>query len=392
MKILFLYERKIIPTFGGVERVTYLLAEEFRRRGHAVAFLSVGPSDWNGEDVDYGFPQYYIPRNETDFDSRLHKLTEAVGTEVIIFQGNHNMVVSALSKVPEGIRKFIVLHYQPHILHGKERRIMRLTPWKGLETSRKVQKILGLTVPRVLRVLNTKKNNRRYRQMAENADKFIFLSERSVERLKSITPGLDPSKLAAVNNPLTFSPETIEAKEDEKENLVVNVSRLSNPQKNITGFIDAWKIFSASHPGWKAMVVGDGEHREYIESYARKKGVGKLTFEGNRNDVEAYYRKAKILCMTSAYEGWGMVLVEAMAYGCVPVAFDSYEAVHDIIHSGENGLLAKAFNAKDMARKIALIAENEGLRKEMARRGAESITKFDVSNIADRWEMLFAGQ
>ena len=99
--------------------------------------------------------------------------------------------------------------------------------------------------------------------------------------------------------------------------------------------------------------MGDGEHRKIIESYAEKNGVANLSFEGNRKNIADYYKKSKILCMTSAYEGWPMVLAEAMAYGCVPVSFNQGGQADIISHLSTGFLAQYDDNLETRARNLA---------------------------------------
>lgn len=385
MNITFVFDRKIKPTAGGVERVTHILSKELSRRGYKISFLSVGPLEWNRIKVDTGFPQHYIDSSSTDFSEEFRRFLNSHNIDALIFQGNHGSVTKALSLAPEGVKKLIVLHNKPYVMHGFEREIMLLSPWKRLNFSGKIQKIIGLTFPRLLRMIGDAKHRRRYKSIVSHTDKFIFLSPLFTERFLKLTPGVDSSKLTAINNPNSFVPLS---SEEEKENLVLFVGRLSNPQKNITGFIDIWKRFSKDHPEWKAMIVGDGEDAEFVKRYAEKKKIENLSFEGNVDNIEEYYKRGKMLCVPSAYEGWGMILLEAMAYGCVPLVYETYEAVRDVIDNGENGFVVKPFSVRQMVERMNLLVADEPLRKKMAERGKEKIGKFEVGKIADSWETL----
>lgn len=391
MNILFVYERRIIPTFGGVERVTFLLSEELRRRGHDVAFLSVGPEDWNREQVETGFPQFYLPSSEENFTLRFSSLLSDRGVEVIIFQGLHPAVRKTLSHVPHGIKKLLAYHNLPFSTHLKERFVQKLHPWSSLKLKGKFLKVAALIYPPSFRLMTNRLIASRYREVAKQVDKFLFLSDRFLPRVKELVKGIEAHKLGAINNPLTFRvplQDELDNIEQQKENVVLFVGRLSNPQKNVTGFIDVWHRFSRLHPDWQALVVGDGEHAEYIRRYARKKRVERLSFEGNKPDVAQYYKRAKILCMTSSYEGWGMVLTEAMAYCCVPVLYDSYEAARDIVTSGSNGFLIPPFDKNEMVAALDLLASDQEMRLEMAASGRNKIQDFQTPRIVDKWEEI----
>ncbi|RGN76255.1 glycosyltransferase [Segatella copri] len=79
-----------------------------------------------------------------------------------------------------------------------------------------------------------------------------------------------------------------------------------------------------------------------------------LTFEGFQSPIE-YYKRASIICMTSSFEGFPMVLVEAMQFGCVPIAFDSFEAIRDVIIPEKTGELVKPFKIKDFVNKLSIL-------------------------------------
>lgn len=387
MNILFVYERKIIPTFGGVERVTYLLSKEFEKRGHNVSYLSVGPLEWNMGNEEYGFSQHYIPFSDPDFKENLEKFLKEKKIDRVIFQGGYKDVVDTLPLWPSDIKKVLVLHFQPYAMYGFERRAMRQTPGKGLNAKEKGLRYLGMIFPAVLRKLRARKTVARFLKITNGVDKFVMLSHRYIPRIERLTPGIDATKLTAINNPNTFSISS-ESIQYEKEKVVLMVARLDNMQKNVTGFIDVWKKFNKIHPDWRAFVVGDGPHREYIENYAQKKRIKNLSFEGNRSDIEEYYKRAAILCMTSSYEGWPMVLAEGMSLGCVPVVYNTFGAAGELIESGKNGYLVEPYNVDGMTEALCKLADDETRRKKMTENGKKKIREFDVVNIATRWEEL----
>lgn len=390
MNLLFVFERKIIPHIGGLERVTFLLASELRKRNYNVSFLSVGPKEWNTSTEVFDFPQSYIGTDEKNFSSEFRHLLTRGGIDIIIFQGNHPSVIRALSETPENILKLAVYHNRPFGYYKRERFILKLTPWNSLSIKGKAFKLLGLSVVAFYRKIYIRKVGSTFKYIGDKADKLIFLSERFLPRVAALIPKLDKNKLYAINNPNTFDISEDKSYEDnKKENIVLFVARLSNPQKNVTGFIDVWERFGKRNPEWKAIVLGDGEHRDYILRYARKKKVKNIFFEGNKKNIEEYYRKAKILCLSSTYEGWGMIITEAMAYGCVPVVFDSYEAVRDIINNKIDGLLVTPFDVNEMVKALELLVNDSNLRLKMAERGKSKIKSFEVDKIVDKWEELF---
>lgn len=132
--------------------------------------------------------------------------------------------------------------------------------------------------------------------------------------------------------------------------------------------------------------MGDGPIRQVLEQKASK--MERVVFTGWQ-DPESFYRDASILCLTSDFEGWGMVLTEAMTFGAVPVAFNSYAAITDIIDDGKTGMLVPPFSHKEFARKLGLLMKDEELRMEMSKNCVQYVKRFDIQNVADEWERTF---
>ena len=93
--------------------------------------------------------------------------------------------------------------------------------------------------------------------------------------------------------------------------------------------------------------------------------------------------------MTSIFEGFPMCLTEAMQFGCVPIAFDSFSAVYDIIKSGETGELVKSFNKKKYVEKLIHLIEDETYRKKLSKNAFQYIKRYDIENILPKWINLF---
>ena len=112
-----------------------------------------------------------------------------------------------------------------------------------------------------------------------------------------------------------------------------------------------------------------------------------LSFMGHQDPLQ-YYQEASIFIMTSAFEGWPMTLMEAMPCGCVPIAFDSYSAVHDIIQSGRNGYVVPNDDIDEYVRVLKELMNNDTLRAELAANAQEDVQRFSRENIAKQWKTL----
>ena len=187
-------------------------------------------------------------------------------------------------------------------------------------------------------------------------------------------------KLLSLNNPMKSINylQTIP-----KEKIVLWVGRLGYDTKRLDYMLKIWMEINKSHPDWKLKILGSGDWN-YWKRIIAQYHIKNADVVGFCNPTE-YYAKASILCMTSVAEGWGMVLVEAQQYGCVPMAYRSYAALDDIIVDGENGYSVKAFDQNDYVNKLRRLMDDVDLRRRMAMRGIESVKRFDVDKIAATW-------
>ena len=102
-----------------------------------------------------------------------------------------------------------------------------------------------------------------------------------------------------------------------------------------------------------------------------------------------YYKRAKFLLLTSDYEGFGLVIVEAMKFGAVPIVYGSYEAVYDIVESGKHGFITPMpFSAQETADVLSRLMSDEALRSQMSRRAVERSKDFNLDSVVRRWEDL----
>ena len=388
MNILFLYRFPLIPTQGGIERVSFLLAKEFQKNGNKVSFLATNSCPGKTIENNLEFEQLYIDCKEKNYINNFFNIINKYNPDVIINQGLNQESYLLLKSLRENKDYFIklpkivsVLHNKPFSIEGIGRifkRISYSTSFKG-----HLYRYFGIFFPSFYESLARKQSQRNLSNFIHISDKFYLLSQLFKPKLLKYLPNIDFHKIEAINNPNTFSLKIDE--KIKKENIILFVGRLLEPQKNVKGFIDVWKEFYKNHPSWKGLIVGDGEHRHQLEKYAKDKKAKNLEFVGNSENIANYYSKAKFLCMTSLYEGWPMVLAEAMSYGCIPCVYNTFESASEILNNSSSGILVEPFNKHKMVQEMALLAENESLQLAMIKNGQEHIKKYNIENISSIW-------
>lgn len=386
MNIAFLFYCPIVPHIGGVQRVTDVLTKEFVKRGHNVIFICTESRNRDDAYQNYSATQIYLDsnKNEEEFIADYCKILHTNDIDVVISQEAQKESLLLLANTPICVKRISVVHINPYGIVNNERRIKR-----GLHTKRifsLLAKYLVLAFPNIARGRYIRKEKLLYRRLFAVSDKLVFLSKSSVEIVKQYDTTLLPQKLTAIGNPnAPLSKQILR----EKENLIICVARLSEVPKNIRDFIDVWESLCKRNPTWRAEIIGDGPDRDFLERYAERTNVENLKFIGEVKNVTDYYQRAKFVCMTSIYEGWGMVLTEGMSYGCVPCVYGSYGAAFDIVDDGVNGIISTPFRPKEMADRIQTLINDGSRLAQMSSSAIEKVKDFNADKVADKWDALF---
>ena len=141
-------------------------------------------------------------------------------------------------------------------------------------------------------------------------------------------------------------------------------------------------------PDWKLVIVGDGSERSNIGGYITKHHLKNVILEGYQTDVAQYYKRAKILFMTSVFEGFGLVLAEAMSYGVIPFAFNSYASLTDIIDHERNGIIIPPFEEKLYAEEFVDLISNGNRMQSLQNEAIKKAGVFSTDNIVQQWKKL----
>ena len=219
------------------------------------------------------------------------------------------------------------------------------------------------------------------------ADILILLSKYEIPEIQKLTD-TDLLRCKVINNPLSW--EKVEDAKilQQKKKQVLIVSRLYNPEKRIDRALKIWKILEQrGFVDWKLIIVGAGVHEEYLQGLSEELALKNVTFTG-RQDPIPYYRDAALFMMTSAVEGWGLTLTESMQTGVVPIAFDSYPALHDIITDGYDGRIIADDDLEAYADCMEELMCNRENRERIAKNGLESCRRFEINRIVEQWAKL----
>lgn len=167
---------------------------------------------------------------------------------------------------------------------------------------------------------------------------------------------------------------------------ILGVGRLDY-QKGFDRLVEAFHRLG--RPELHLVILGEGEEQLELINLSREFEIEKrVHFPGYVIDVETWYRHAECFVLSSRSEGCPNVLVEAMAEGCSVISFDCKDGPSEIIQDGENGLLVPEGDIEGLTKSIALVIDDEALRRNLVVNGMERVKMFEVKEIAARWLAL----
>lgn len=172
---------------------------------------------------------------------------------------------------------------------------------------------------------------------------------------------------------------------------VIAVGRLDY-QKGFDRLIQAWQLVqhTGRFTGWKLDIFGQGEWQEMLQQMIGKAGL-QDTARLNRptKQIGEEYVKSDMLVMSSNYEGFPMVMIEAMACGLPVVSFDYKCGPKDIIQTGINGLLVPNGDIQALADAMMKVMEDEAYRKMLSLNARKVVDTYSEQAVMSQWIRLF---
>jgi len=231
----------------------------------------------------------------------------------------------------------------------------------------------------ILESLKVKTNLILKKMGAAKFDKFIALSEENKKEwnLKNIEIIPNPNWLTT---PKTNALDS---------NKIISVSRHSH-EKGIDRLLLVWQKVIESRPDLILDIYGKSDENKTYQTLANE-----LKLEHNVNfyepvkNIQEKYGEASMYVMTSRYEGFPMVLIEAMASGLPCIAYDCPVGPAALIKNNYNGFLIKENQTEDFASKVLELINNHELRLQMGQNAQDSVQKYDIKTIMNQWNTLF---
>lgn len=190
-----------------------------------------------------------------------------------------------------------------------------------------------------------------------------------------------------VPNPVSYFADCINDIKKERCRIIA-VGRLAS-QKRFDRLIEAFSLISNRYSEWYIDIYGEGELRETLKNLIILKGLtGRVNLLNFVQDIYTEYKRSQFIVLSSDYEGFGLVIIEAMACGIPVVSTDCPFGPSDIIDSGITGLLAK-MEIEDLAEKMEWMISHEEERGVMGANAYKKAVQFRKEVIMPRWEEVY---
>jgi glycosyltransferase involved in cell wall biosynthesis len=374
MNILFCYRNWLNPQKGGVPRISDTLAKYFVSEGHVVYYLTYQ----NYQKDDYQFPAkiYTLPdpvffskRNQEYYHKLLHELSINL---MINHDSSNERARFFLNTGKHPAKKISLYHTDP--LNGL---------YKTSELSGGFRLFLYRIFPDILQYVKTQRKKKEINYLLENSDRLVFLSEEFKKQV-SAELRINTSKIQAINNPC-FSYNFLNTSRKKKQ--ILFVARIDYLVKRPDKMLNIWSCLQNEHPDWELIFLGDGPDRMKVENLAKSMNLKNVRFEGIVDPVP-YYKEASIICMTSDYEGFGLALLEGMQFGVIPIAFNNWISLKDLIVDMVTGIIVPTDDILQYVEKLNMLMSDENIRIMMSYKAIDQAKKFGIERIGPKWIKL----
>ena len=211
--------------------------------------------------------------------------------------------------------------------------------------------------------------------------KFVTLTDKAISEWPEL------GNTIMIPDPLALDVKVLSTQQKSKR--VIAIGRYAY-EKGYDLLLRAWALVEKQYPEWSLDVYGMGNRQPYEQLLAKLNlNPEKCRLHGALSDVKKEYQNGSLLVLPSRTEGFGLVLLEAMAFGIPVVAFDCGSGPSSIISDGEDGILVQPFNINDFAEKMMQLMEDDGLRKTMGSYGIQKAQQYTIDKIGLQWKQLF---
>lgn len=351
----------------------------------SICIASFGNSKKYNEEVDFlQLPEYGTYTSILN-KATILKFVKENDINVILFPQISDVedLIKEVKNINKSIACLFLLHSRPDLVVADKRERFKRLHIKNIKS---LKTFFSWSFPRFYLFIIARQWRRWAIRQYSIFDRIVVLSSFYVSEYEKVMGKKDVlSKIVAIPNPKMEYTSKIAIHDKKKQ--IVFVGRLDG-EKAIYRLLQIWKKIYKQLIDWNLVIVGDGETREEDEALAKTLKLERVEFLGYQKSIPII-DESSILCLTSNIEGLPTVFMEAMTLGVVPVGFDSFSAIYEMIDNNVNGIIIPAFDEELYANALIQLALNENFRYHMAEMAQRKVNQYNIEQIGKRWLYLF---
>lgn len=285
--------------------------------------------------------------------SKLKEVLISLRADIVVSMFNND--VSFLYKIKDGSKKVLEIHFC--------REFRLLAERKG--------------ILRMIDLYKTYSNDRLVRKY----DSFVVLTEEDKHNWKN------NDNITVIYNSFWENGGAISRLNNKN---ILSIGRFSH-QKNFELLIDLWKEISTLHPDWCLTIIGSGDFSQILQRIKRYSLESSVRILPPTDSINNFYCESSIYLMTSRYEGFPMVLVEAQNFGLPIISVDCKCGPKEIINDGIDGFLIANGDNSGFVNKVSQLMKNDKMRIDFGKMAKVNSIKFSEEKIMHQWISLFEG-
>lgn len=338
---------------GGTERVTSVIANNLSMRGYTVSVISCREGEKS---------RFYIKDDITLLSLHGERKTNAFLRKIDTVRRLQKLVYEHKIDVMVAVDVALYLYLWPL----QKKHLCKCIAWEHFNYYIANSRLV--------------KFSRKF--AAENADCVIVLGKNDLRNYKAHYKKIN--HIEYVYNPIAL---TIEKKTTMDKKRVIAVGRLSR-QKGFDLLLEAWKIVETNNTEWELDIFGEGDLKEELQRQIEKQGLKKAHLRGYAKDIEEEYINSSIFALSSRYEGFVLVLMEAQAKALPCVSFNCKEGPAETIDDGVNGYLVEEGDVVGFADSLLKLMNNKKLRDSFSEHARKDLARFDTDVVMKKWEKI----